>query len=285
MSENEEVPSATTAGNSEPDAIPSEATQTDNVAQPASTDSDPLDGLLSEYEAATKQADNAGDAGEVEGDSGLSTDADVVAFLDKMERDSDARFSAADFIDPRDQQINAMRAAEHQRMETEDFVKFGQEIMSKLPSGMPDPEGFVQDKLLALAATEPVVKLAFDLRKVPVDKARAEMAKLEYAWNMLQRTPNYPDAQAIAQQIQQRYQTAAVAANSKQIMFRVQQQIIKQAREQEKHRIDPEATEDRNAVAAAVRGASTQLPPEPPPDFARMSDRELAQWKRQNFRR
>jgi hypothetical protein len=48
--------------------------------------------------------------------------------------------------------------------------------------------------------------------------------------------------------------------------------------------IDAQATEDRNAVAAAVRGAVSHVPAEPPPNFATMSDKEFRDWKRANFR-
>ena len=39
--------------------------------------------------------------------------------------------------------------------------------------------------------------------------------------------------------------------------------------------IDLEATADRDAVSAAVRAAGGKIPPEQPPDYANMSDREL----------
>jgi hypothetical protein len=48
--------------------------------------------------------------------------------------------------------------------------------------------------------------------------------------------------------------------------------------------IDPALTEDRAIVAAAVRGASRNGVPEaPPPNFGRMSDRELRQYTLDNF--
>jgi len=46
---------------------------------------------------------------------------------------------------------------------------------------------------------------------------------------------------------------------------------------------DPVATEDREAVAQAVRGAGGKAPPEPPPDFSRMSDAELRKFTQENW--
>jgi hypothetical protein len=47
---------------------------------------------------------------------------------------------------------------------------------------------------------------------------------------------------------------------------------------------DPELTETRNLVSAAVmRGASSEPLPEPPPDFGNMSDQELRDYTRKNF--
>ena len=46
---------------------------------------------------------------------------------------------------------------------------------------------------------------------------------------------------------------------------------------------DRQATEDRDAVTAAVRGASTRAPEGQPPDFRRMSDAEFAQEKDKMF--
>ena len=49
--------------------------------------------------------------------------------------------------------------------------------------------------------------------------------------------------------------------------------------------IDKEATDDRNAVAAAVKGASTKVPADPPPDFSTMSAAEFQAAKRRLFRK
>ena len=47
---------------------------------------------------------------------------------------------------------------------------------------------------------------------------------------------------------------------------------------------DQDATDDRAAVEAAVRSASTGSPEEPTPDFGSMSDAEFNAWQRKNIR-
>jgi hypothetical protein len=46
---------------------------------------------------------------------------------------------------------------------------------------------------------------------------------------------------------------------------------------------DAEATADRNAVAAAVRGASGRAPPEPKPNYGRLSDAEFRREVREKY--
>ena len=47
---------------------------------------------------------------------------------------------------------------------------------------------------------------------------------------------------------------------------------------------DPVASADKEAVAAAVRGASTKVPAEQPPDLGSMTNREFAEYTRKLFR-
>ena len=54
--------------------------------------------------------------------------------------------------------------------------------------------------------------------------------------------------------------------------------------EQQRQRfLSKEAAADHAAVAMAVRDSSAKRPPEPPPDFGRMSEAELHAWKRSNM--
>jgi len=48
-------------------------------------------------------------------------------------------------------------------------------------------------------------------------------------------------------------------------------------------KVDEEATADHAAVAQAVRGASTKVAAEPPPDLSKMSDAELRKFTQENW--
>jgi hypothetical protein len=50
-----------------------------------------------------------------------------------------------------------------------------------------------------------------------------------------------------------------------------------------KSTVDPVATDDREAVAAAVRGASTKVTAEPPPSFGNMSNSEFRKSVREKY--
>jgi len=47
-----------------------------------------------------------------------------------------------------------------------------------------------------------------------------------------------------------------------------------------KNRVDPDATEDRAAVTAAVKGASAKAPEEKPPNLGKMTQGEFEEYKR-----
>jgi hypothetical protein len=47
--------------------------------------------------------------------------------------------------------------------------------------------------------------------------------------------------------------------------------------------IDREQTQIHMDVAAAVRGASAPITPEPPPDLGRMDDQTFRKWKLENL--
>jgi hypothetical protein len=51
--------------------------------------------------------------------------------------------------------------------------------------------------------------------------------------------------------------------------------LIKQFRQEAARRADPELTEDRAMVAAAIRGASVPAQTEPPPNYARLSNADM----------
>jgi hypothetical protein len=72
-----------------------------------------------------------------------------------------------------------------------------------------------------------------------------------------------------------------IAYNARTILKQTEAAIIKKARSRPP--IDEDATADRLAVTAAMRGASAKVSPEPPPNFGQMSDQELQRYTRENF--
>jgi hypothetical protein len=48
-------------------------------------------------------------------------------------------------------------------------------------------------------------------------------------------------------------------------------------------RVDENSTVDHEAVAQAVRNSGGKIPPEPPPDFGRMSDREFRKYTQDHW--
>jgi hypothetical protein len=51
--------------------------------------------------------------------------------------------------------------------------------------------------------------------------------------------------------------------------------LIKQFHQEAARRVDPQVTEDRAMVAAAIRGASAPAQTEPPPNYSRLSNHEM----------
>lgn len=64
----------------------------------------------------------------------------------------------------------------------------------------------------------------------------------------------------------------------------VERIINKEAKNEFNKQIDVEVTADVNAIAAAVKGASAKITAEPAPDFGQMSDAELREYTRKNFK-
>jgi hypothetical protein len=59
---------------------------------------------------------------------------------------------------------------------------------------------------------------------------------------------------------------------------------LQQHEEQQRQKIlSREAVADREAVAQAVRGQGGKVPPEPPPDYSRMSNREFQKYTQDNW--
>lgn len=161
--------------------------------------------------------------------------------------------------------------------ERADFGKFTTDIQSKLPAHL--PEDYAETQLLAMAAKNPDLIAAWDLRNTDTRAAHLELTKIEFALAQLQNNPSAD--QSVVSALMQRGYQLGLALNAKEILRRASVDVVNRA---EKFRpIDAEATAEYEAVAQAVRGAGGKVTAEPPPDFGRMSDSEFRNYTRDNF--
>ncbi|HXX50939.1 MAG TPA: hypothetical protein VEI98_06590 [Xanthobacteraceae bacterium] len=251
-----------------PDATPDQTS-----ASPLASESDGLDELLAQFERET--SGNGDDVAESEADANAVTDDE----LEKLLAEANKNDLPANFVDPRDVELNAMRAAEHQRQELESFIGFGREIVGRMPATLSEPEKFVERELMA-RAHDPVLQRAWQLRDSDPAEARALMSKIEIAYRLAQAS-NDPNKARILGALQQRYDVANIAANAKHMLARLQNEIIDDARKFAKGIIDEQASEDRAMIAQAVRGGNLGTPPpSPPPNLGAMSREELGAYRK-----
>jgi hypothetical protein len=160
----------------------------------------------------------------------------------------------------------------HQR-DVRDFGRLAAEVQSKLPDHL--PSDYAETQLLAAAINNPTLQAAFDYRSVDPRLAAQELRQVEMQLNHAATLP------AQREMLQQHAQRLNIALHSKAILRRAMIEIRDRA---ESHRpLDPIATAEHDAVAAAVRGASGKASPEPPPNFGAMSDAELRRFTKQNY--
>jgi hypothetical protein len=167
-----------------------------------------------------------------------------------------------------------IQAAADQR----DLDRLTGQLQSKLPDHL--PPDYAATALKSMALDHPELVIAFDARHVNRAAIDRELRQVEQTLSQLQRNPNGADPQQIAE-LTQYGRRLGCMLNSREILKRATRAVIKAA---EGHRpIDPEATAEHDAVAAAVRGQSGKAQPEPPPNFGNMSDKELSKYTREHF--
>jgi hypothetical protein len=137
-----------------------------------------------------------------------------------------------------------------------------------------------KSEIIAMSVQDPRLEVAWQARNHDPAAIRAELTKAEAALRQMQMFPNV-DPKLVADQKHWLWQLQ-VAANAKDIIWQAERAVIKKAHARKP--VDQDASEDRAAVVAAVRGASDAHPPaDPPPNFAYMSDQELREYTRKNF--
>jgi hypothetical protein len=231
-----------------------------------------IDGLLAEYQAATgdtRETQSDTTANEQDGD----LQQEAVAALRDM--DASAVSNHADSRLTELQNRNAeLEAHIHREQEQAAFRSFAADLQEQLPEHL--PPDYAETQLMAEAAKNPELVFAWGHRDVDRRAVDAELRKVESALAQLERNPS-GNQQKIAALYEYGYRLG-LAFNSKEIICNLSRDIVKRGSAHKP--IDPEATADRAAIAAAVRdGRGAIETKEPPPSLGKMSDDEFRKYK------
>jgi hypothetical protein len=192
--------------------------------------------------------------------------------------------------DPADQQrigeltgeLDGLRGEVHRKAELEAFDKFSSELQAKLPEHL--PPDYSRNALLAAAAQDPNLQAAWGYRGItPAQRAQAdaEFRQLEQLHAQVLRAPDDGRKASALAQIENAGRTLGLMLNSREILRRLERDIVNRASEFKP--IDQDATADRNAVAAAVRDGGGKVTADPPPNLGAMTNNELREYTRKNF--
>jgi hypothetical protein len=255
-----------------PDAVPPAADEP--VVQPAPAADDYLQKSLAEFDAAFPPQPPSQPPPPPPVQSPPSGDA-----IDQMLAELNTASAAEQ------QQLSALQAENSQlrgriQYETDlaDFNRFAGDLQAQLPDYLPDDYAAIH--LKAAAATNPTLALAFDYRNADRNAVGVELRRVEIALSQAQRNP-YADPKVVAS-LNAYGQRLTVAYNSAAILRQAERAVIKRAQAVPRP-IDSDATADKLAVVAAIRGASAKAAVEPPPQLGTMSNNELRKWTRDNF--
>jgi hypothetical protein len=230
--------------------------------QPAA---DSIDSAIAEYDAAVKPASPVNDA-----EPDLQQEA--IAALRAM--DAPQTEPALDALRGENA---ALRAHITREADQAEFKQLADSVQRQLPEHLPGD--YAQTQLLAMAATNPDLTAAFDLRHVDRRAVDAELRKVESALAQVQRDPAADQAK-VAALVQYGYRLG-LALNAQEIIRRATAGIVKRGKAH--NPIDAEATVDRELVAQTVRGAGGKIEPEPPPNFGNMSDKQFERYTREHY--
>jgi hypothetical protein len=247
---------------------PDEETSPEVSSPPAPAD-DGIQALLDEYDRANAlQSDQTPTTEE----GGQARDNALDELIAGFDNSADKQR-----IDELTQQVDGYRTAEHRRSELEAFNEFSADLQTQLPPHA--PPDYAKLKLESLAH-DPVICAAWDLRNVDRKAASAELAKVTQAFLQLQANPAAD--QKRLQELREYGTRLEIAVQSPAILRKARNDILNAANKLPKP-IDEAATQVHMEVAAAVRGASAPVTPEPPPDLSKMSDAELRRYTLENF--
>jgi hypothetical protein len=251
------------------DVTPATTPDSSATPTPPSKSSGDLDDLLSEFDAAVPPSpkDDSG-AGAAEVDPELQNEA--AAALREME----PRAQNDDVLAALQNENLAWRQEARRAADVADFTELASSIQKQLPEHVPDD--YAATQLLALSAINPNLKAAFDLRNADRRAADLQLRKVEAA---LASDPNAPKEKVAA--LWQYGNRLGLALNAKEIIKRATNEVVRRAKAFKP--IDPDATADREMVAAAVRDAHHKIEPTAPPDLSELSNRELRDHVRREY--
>jgi methionine synthase II (cobalamin-independent) len=93
----------------------------------------------------------------------------------------------------------------------------------------------------------------------------------------------YQDNPALREAWDNRYDSQEAMAHARKMVDRALQQFSAHARREAQRIRDIPLIADREAVSAAVRGASKSTPPPPPPRIGQMDDKTYSEYVEKNF--
>jgi hypothetical protein len=233
------------------------------VEAPAPKPDDGIDELLSQFAAETKQPEPA-----AEPEGTVSNDE-----LDKLLNSlgPDPRLSELEQqLGTANGELQALRQAEYDRQEEKAFDTFCAAIRDQVQADNL-PERWIEDKCISLAVKDRAILDAWRYRNVDRNGADRALRQVEEAINFLQRNPAQADPQKLAA-LQERGHQLGLAYNARAILTRLERAVIKEAKA---HKVyDAQVSEDRAAVAAAIRGANAPVPAEAPPNLGQMDTQQ-----------
>ena len=285
------------------------------VEPPPSSEPDPLDKLLAQWDDEQKGNGAAADLGSDYTDDELARllgdanqqaaarqqrDAEWQAFQQQTaQQQADASIAVA----ARDQQIGELQQTvgqlqgaiqqevqrQHQQRSLQDFERLISSEQQKLADVTGIDEDHAKRWMLAEAAQDPGLREAWEARYYqppgPVERARIAGHIQQWGENQAKLALQLPDARArvLAQQnieasMRQMWETAFPdpATYRANAARYVNRALDRMHKDARRPRVDPDVTADRLAVVQAMRGASGKPPPEPPLNLGRMTAGEFA---------
>jgi hypothetical protein len=234
--------------------------------QPQGVDS--LDALLAEYDQGIKQQPEQPQQPEqTEPQLDPLADHRLDSALSAVDREIEAK--ARGFYEQEAQKAELARA----------FEGHVAGIQAKCPDHC--PEGYARDALVAMAASDHRLEVAFRAAAQGVNRGQvmADLDRVNFALQHAARNPT-ADPRTIPQ-LQQMAWQLSVAFHAHTILRQAEHEIVRRAGSRAP--IDETVTGDVALVAASMKGASRPVQADPPPAFGRMDDQSFRRFTRENY--